>query len=219
MKFETLLKKHHIKIKSDVKKICLDGLDIMEQTIDPIHDREHIENIFDHLDYLLTQAPKIKKSIAFDVLLMAICWHDAWKSGKNAKNPIYLIYHNLFEGLGSSKLFKKYTLKNVSNRKSAKSAAYAIRKHSMLQFLPTRTIEAKILMDLDTIELWNPKRLNKDPDSFFIYNRKIYKKATEMYYRYIARKTTYLNNLEELLDKEMKNVFDFFKSSKWTILK
>lgn len=212
MKLSTLIKKHKIKLNTNTRELCIKGLNVMKGSIDPVHDKRHIETIFSNLSLLLTKAPEIKPFISFDVLLPAICWHDAWKSKRLAKNPFQYVWHQIIEGLGSSHIFYRQACIHGIQKEVAKRAAFVIRKHSLLQIVPSRKIEVKILLDLDGLELWNFRRLEIVNKQLF-GRKKIYKTLTKAFYSILNKrklnfdvlngvlkdhKTKYLTSLDSL---------------------
>ena len=139
---------------------CREGLKLMSQSLDPLHNLAHIERILDNLDRFINESREVKwKKVNFDVLLLAICWHDIWKSQRLATSGKKLVYYHLAEGLGSMRFFSRNSHSWNISPQTVKKAKLAIRKHSALQFLPTRNLEAKILKDMDKLEEWSIDRI------------------------------------------------------------
>ena len=93
------------------------------------------------------------------MLLLSICWHDVWKSYKTqTQNLLKMLYEQYSDGLGSAKIFNKYASRTNLHKSILNQVQYCIRKHSSLQFRKRKTVESKILTDLDKLETWNIKR-------------------------------------------------------------
>lgn len=182
----------------------------MSQSVDPHHDRHHVEKMLSDLDYLLKSVPNLVSEINFTVLLPAICWHDIWISKQKTKSLLQLIAQQIVEGRKSANIFNHYSKKLLPS-KQVQDVAYCIRKHSSFQIIPPFTIEAKILIDLDKLELWNVYRFlgkrNTLQSEKVLFTRYI----VRFYYSYSAKISLYfreleshLHELEEKFWKEMK---------------
>ena len=145
----------------------------------------------------------VKQKIDFQVLLLSICWHDVWISKRIPKNLIHLTFHQIVEGLGSALIFKKYALKAKLNKKLLRSVYYAIRKHSSFQVIPPFTLEAKILIDLDKLELWNNYRFFNSKLSM-VSNKEFYQKyLVRFYYFYSSKVGLYFKALDKNFRRKM----------------
>jgi len=183
----------------EARVLCNEGLRIMRRARDKSHGVAHVFHIFDNLNYLLDKNPTLKSKINFDVLILAICWHDVWISTQKPRNVLHIIYMQFVEGVKSAAIFDTVaTIKNFdpSTRILTK---YVIRKHSSIQFLPAFVLEAKILFDLDKIEMWNYRR-------FFTLQKNIVS-TKEFYQKYVVR--LYMNYSEKmgLYFRELETVF------------
>lgn len=178
MKLDDFINAHNVQLDSITYLACRDGIDIMKLGSDPHHSGEHIDNILSHLNDLLISNPIIVKKIDFAVLLPAICWHDVWISGHLAQNILHLTYLQIVEGRGSASMWHKYSNGKLQANQ-AKKIGYCIRKHSSLQILPTIRYDAKVLIDLDKLELWNVHR--------FIDKKKTLVSQKQLYSKYIVR--------------------------------
>lgn len=178
MHINDFLSTHYLTLDPLTYQACLDGIELMRQGEDPHHNADHIDNILDHLDYLLISNPHIARNINFTILLPAICWHDVWISGHTAQNIMHLTYLQLVEGRKSASMWHEYS-KNKFPKNHAKKIRYCIRKHSSFQIIPTFTVDAKILIDLDKLELWNVHR--------FIDKKQTLVSQKQLYSRYIVR--------------------------------
>jgi hypothetical protein len=214
MKFDTFVKEHELKLDGKTLDMCHEGLSIMRRSVDAIHDERHIEDIFTNLDYLIQRLPEVKKLVTFDSLLMAICWHDTWKSTKNPKNPLNFLYHQFYEGMGSARLFKKKAEEEELKKNTINKTTFIIRKHSFFQFLPTNDIAVKILLDLDDIEMWNVQRIRRAETTFFINKKGIYKKMEKIFYRARTGQKTNIPELQDLLDTKKKEFMKLFSGNR-----
>lgn len=162
MGLNEFLAKNNVILEEPVLRFCQEGIEIMKNGIDPLHDDDHVLAIIGNLDRFLNENEEIDRCrINFSVLLLAICWHDIWKSQRLSKNLILFLYHFLWDGLGSESIFKKAAGKALLDPETIKAAAYAIKKHTRIHLLNRRTLESKILKDLDTLEIWSVKRIRK----------------------------------------------------------
>lgn len=159
MQFEEFLQNNNITLSESLISLCKEGSRQMEKSIDPLHKEDHIERILDSLNSLLKYSPKIKKTINFEILIPAICWHDIWKSQKFYTTKSAFLYGTFFDGLGSARLFRKAAKKLLIDKKIIRLITYAIRKHSSIQLLPHNTTAAKILKELDLLDEWSIERL------------------------------------------------------------
>ncbi len=158
--FNSFLTGHNIRISPEVKHSCLEGLKIMRKSRDQMHDDRHVLGILKNLGKFMDESREINWSkINYELLLLSICWHDVWKSGRVLNSGHKALYHQFYEGLGSMRVFGKLTKYHSLDKKLVRKVKYSIRKHSMFQFLPTRNTETKILKDLDRLEEWSIPRL------------------------------------------------------------
>lgn len=205
MQLNELLKKHLIHLDIKTYSACQMGLFLMSLGVDPHHGKEHINALLDDLDYLLITKPDIYKHTRFEILLPAICWHDVWVASHQATSIPHLIYIQLVEGRGSARMWKKYS-KKIINGKQASEIEYCIRKHSSFQILPTITHEAKILIDLDKLEVWNITRFIQQHNTL-VSNKKIYSKyIVRMYFTYSWYVGLYFQELDKKLSM-LRNKF------------
>ncbi len=156
MYIDNFLKNHpQIKLPKVIVQTCRRGEELMSQSPDPIHDHHHIGRLLKHLEKFLKKHPD---EINFSVLLPAICWHDVWKGRRQSLNPFKLFYYQIYEGLGSLWIFYEKNSQHLS-KELLGNIGYAIRKHSQFQFFPLKTTEAKILRDIDDLDILSAKRL------------------------------------------------------------
>jgi hypothetical protein len=161
-----LLQKNHITLWPDVYNACKEGIRRMSKSPDPLHNHHHILSILKDLDIMLSEDHEINwEKVNFNVLLLAITWHDIWKAQRLPKSRKKLVYYWFAEGIGSMRLFSKETKKYHLDPLISKKVRYAIRKHPPFQFLPKRTIESKILKSLDELEDFSIDRFKEGLNS------------------------------------------------------
>lgn len=140
----------------EVKALLDKAVEYMTHTKDPSHG-------IDHLNKMLKDADRFFKSmgdrfgIDQEVLLLSLYWHDVWKSQNKPTMSNYL-FQQLYEGWGSMLLFRKWAKIVGLSSTITRSVSYAIRKHSAVQFRSAKTLEAQLLWDIDTLDLWNSRR-------------------------------------------------------------
>lgn len=201
MELAQFARKHKIKLNKSVILLCQKGIKMMKKGTDGLHDNHHIQRMFEYFSKLIKKNPSIRKKIDLEAILLGIVWHDTWKVRKTSTNPILRTINDLYEGLGSAKLFKKHALKVKLDRTTVERVFYSIRKHSNLQFFPTRTIEAKILQDLDEIEFWNHQRVLNSKNKMFFENLGIYKFLRKLFYKLRLNRRLYFSHLESEFSK------------------
>lgn len=143
-----------IKLPQQMIELCREGERRMSLSRDPVHDHHHLGRLF---RYLKTFQRHHSLPINFQVLLPAICWHDVWKGQRQTLNPLKLTYYQIYEGLGSLKIFYQQNRHLEPNLRQ--QIGYAIRKHSQFQLFPLTTLESKILKDLDDLDVLSAQRL------------------------------------------------------------
>jgi hypothetical protein len=145
------------RISSQKIKILLDkAVEFMINTRDPSHGMEHIDNLLQETGQFFKSTGD-KFDIDRDVMLLALYWHDVWKSQimPNWGNYLFL---QLYEGLGSMFMFKAEAIAIGLSPAMIRSVSYAIRKHSAVQGFRAKTLEAQLLWDVDTLDIWNTQR-------------------------------------------------------------
>jgi hypothetical protein len=146
-----------MRISSQKFRILLDkAVEFMTSTQDPSHNMEHINNLL-QLTSRFFKSTGNTFNIDREVLLLALYWHDVWKSQIKPNWGNYL-FLQLYEGLGSMFMFRTYASKIDLAPETIRSVSYAIRKHSAVQGVRARTLEAQLLWDVDTLDIWNLQR-------------------------------------------------------------
>ncbi len=204
MKFEEFFQKYFKRKDGDFYAFSKAGFNLMRKSVDPFHDFTHIENLFSLLDEFLTKHKKVKEKVDLKALFLALCWHDAWKAEKDPKSVAAIIYNQAMEGLMSARMFKKAAKNYSIDPKTIARAAYAIRKHNSLQFLKRKTLEAKILRDIDKIDSVNFERFLYAKKKKFRFQKKLYLFLIHLYFSKISRTSYHFNWTKDLLMKERK---------------
>lgn len=138
----------------------------MEVSKDPYHDRTHAERMLHDFSFLLKTEEAVAQALNPEVVILSICWHDTWKAGRVGQSSLDLLIHQFWDGLGSLRIFERAAKAADLDPELRKQVSYAIRKHAHFQFLPIRTLEAKVLRDLDDLDLWSEERLERGKGIF-----------------------------------------------------
>jgi len=191
MTLDELITKHHIVLSSETYMWCNRAIEAMKDTIDPLHDDSHILRIFSYLDKLITEDKTLDiHSINFEALLLAICWHDLWKSTRFPSTLKAILFDKYWDGLGSAKVFRT-NLKDEVDKKTYKKAHYAINVHStpfFLMRLRKRSLEAKILSDLDSLDKWSMERTMAAAEKLMGKLDKRKMKLAKFFYEYFIKR-------------------------------
>ncbi len=188
------LKKNEIQLDLQITNICYEGIELMSSSIDPLHDQNHVFRLFKLLDSLINSSLQVKKQeINWNILIPALCWHDTWKSRRVPTGPFSVIVDQLWDGLGSMKLFERRAKELGLNKKTIDSIKYVIRKHAKIQFLKRNTIEAKVMNDIDRLDEFSPERSESIRHQVFNpenINRRIYYMGLVYWHLFLKKKST-----------------------------
>lgn len=167
MEIEEFVKKRGIVIEDRASALFQEGLRRMAKSRDPLHGGEHVRDMIAWVDrFLENEEAAGTGDKDFSVLLPAIAWHDAWKAGKKQTTSlIKLKFVSLWDGYGSMRLFRGFADRSGFSGDYAAKIAECVYFHAPLRqkaiggkkFLST---EAKILRDLDNLDMWSLKRLD-----------------------------------------------------------
>jgi len=170
------------RVPSHKIKYLLDkAVEFMRNSKDPGHGLDHISNLLEETDrFFKSNGNKFK--IDNEILVLSLYWHDVWKSQirPNWRNYLFL---QLYEGLGSMFMFKTYARRVDLAPEVIRSVSYAIRKHSAVQGLRAKTLEAQLLWDVDTLDIWNTQRTRTALQNM----GRIHTSAFDAYVRYVKR--------------------------------
>src|SRR5512142_2368370 len=118
-----------VPIQSENIKAMLDKAEeFMTNAKDPSHGIEHLNNLLKEANRFFRSAGDAFK-IDKEVLVLALYWHDVWKSQHKPMAWNYL-FHQLYEGWGSMFMFRKYAKMAGLPSTITHAVSYAIRKHS-----------------------------------------------------------------------------------------
>lgn len=179
MQLTEFLETSKLDLPSELVDLCHEGIALMRDSLDANHNHEHIEKLLGNLDSFLKSESKL--ALNYPVLLPAICWHDVWKASRvMGTGKFKLLYENIYDGKGSEKMFRRHAREIRLRIELLEPIAYCIRTHSSFSSLfPQSKIisntarlrepgvtEARVLRDLDGLEVWNLKRFDSLVSSF-----------------------------------------------------
>ncbi len=151
---------HNLSVSTAVFTACNEALEIMSNSVDPLHTQNHVLRMISDLHSFMLNSSEIPwHKVDFEILLLSICWHDTWKSYKLPTSKKTVFVYNQVDGYFSMRLFNRLINKHSLPKNIVNKTKYAIKKHSSLQFLPKRTLESKLLKDLDKLEEWSIDRI------------------------------------------------------------
>ncbi len=157
------IEKHHIELTPEERLLCDEAMRVMKDSVDVHHDMSHIHRLLGYLDEFMAteEYALIADRIDLNVVLIACLWHDCWRSTKDPKYVHGLLWYTLYEGFGATSTFALAARKVGLDESLASPIRYAIRKHSFLQMTGLRTLEARLLSSIDTIDHFSLDRLKK----------------------------------------------------------
>ena len=177
--------KNQINLSDKVVYVCEEGIEMMAKSFDGLHDDKHVLRIISDLDQFLNEARELeRRQINFEVLLLSICWHDIWRAQRFPMSIILLMFDLLWEGIKSMNMFSKRAVEVNLDESTIRQVRYSIRKHVGFQFLPRKTIESRILRDLDDLEGWSLERLEAAKQKYLIFGKIDLRllRATKLYF-------------------------------------
>lgn len=167
MSLDEFIIKNKINLSDEAIRICEAGIEIMRKSINPLYNEKHVFSIISNLDTFLQQEKIDKAKINFDVLLLSICWHDVWRTRRFLSlSMLSFLFDHTEEGTGSMGMFSSVANTFGLDKETIREAKYAIRKHSGFQILPIKSLEGKILKDLDGLEEWSLDRIKPLTDEY-----------------------------------------------------
>ena len=166
---QEFLEQHHIELTKEESILCQQAAEIMAQSIDPHHDSSHAYRMLDYLDDFIRtdEFRRIAHTVNLKVVFIAVLWHDCWRTNKDAMHSVSLFWVTLYEGIGASRCFSKAARKAGIDRTLRRTITYVIKKHARFQLFPIKTVEAKILRMVDTLDMFNPDRTYLLKKKFF----------------------------------------------------
>lgn len=173
MQLTEFLQQNNINLPQELIDLGHEGIAYMRDSLDVNHNHTHVELLLDNLTQLLKHEPHL--NLNFRILLPAICWHDVWKASRvMGTGKIKLLYENIYDGKGSEKMFRAYAKEIRLRIELLEPIAYCIRTHASFSSLFPKSriisgtarlrrpgvVEARVLRDLDGLEVWNLKRFD-----------------------------------------------------------
>jgi hypothetical protein len=157
---DDFLSRWKIELSPQDKRWCRRGWKKMKGSPDKLHNEDHVSEVLGNIEELL-RAEKIKKeTIDWRILLMTICWHDVWKSGRRPKWPWDYVVNKFGDGLGSAIIFGSES-KGKMETDLRNKVWEVIYYHP--SFWPKGLVkwcqELMILKDGDRLERWNISRI------------------------------------------------------------
>lgn len=158
---QEFLEEHHIELTAEEAVLCRWATDIMAQSVDPHHDSSHVERMLGYLsEFIRTdEFQLIAHRVSVKIVFLAILWHDCWRADKYVTHSVSLFWLTFYEGLGASRFFSKAARRAGLDMTLGTKISYVIKKHSRFQLLPIKTVEAKILRMVDSLDMFNPDRM------------------------------------------------------------
>jgi hypothetical protein len=123
----------------------------------------------------------IRQHVDLKPLFLAVLWHDIWRTEREPLNIFCLMRDISMEGLGAARKFKKYAKKYQLDEALFHKTSYVIRKHSLIQIMPLRTWEAKILADIDALDGLSLDRL------YLLEKKYLFNQPANTMYLWMAR--------------------------------
>src|SRR5258706_2701954 len=190
------------------KNLISEGVILMKNSKDPLHDLDHIITLKDNYEEF-NKGGEIETNKK--VMLYSIVFHDTFKAvNPRATSGIRLVWDELYEGMGSAKIFEGHAKKSELDKGLANEVIYAIRKHPLFNLFPRATKEAKLLFDLDELEFWNFNRFKKSFNVFqFDLNRHI--EATLAYLKHRTNKGFYFEWSRHKFEQNKPNFIEELK--------
>ncbi len=157
---QEFLEQHHLDLTAEEADLCRQAAGIMSQSVDLYHGSSHVYRMLDSLDEFIRtdEFRRIAHTVNLKVVFIATLWHDCWRADKDATRSLSLFWLTLCEGLGASRFFSKAACRAGLEKTLGTKISYVIKKHSRFQILPIKTVEAKILRMVDTLDMFNPDR-------------------------------------------------------------
>lgn len=174
----------------------------MVHSKDPHHGINHINRLFDDLDSLVNSPEVISLTIDWEVLLMGLCWHDAWKTKTPVKkNILAFIMGEFYHGIGGVKMFNAFVKDKNLPREKVAGTQYLIRKHASFFANSFRKLDTKLFppslefmlfRDVDGLDCWHIQRLEDIKRSYLVngnFDKKYILIGKFWYYVYTNRAT------------------------------
>lgn len=174
MTLQEFLDQNNIRIDHEIFQLCMEAIEKMEKSQDVIHDHKHIYRILDSLTGFISSSENVRlvREIDFNVLLPAIAWHDVWKYDKNPflwfpVTLTSLLFYNI-ENPAAARLFLKTARKMKIDESLSRKIFEELKRHGgkLSRLGSNKTLEGKIFLDLDVLDITSPERLNSIKDRY-----------------------------------------------------
>jgi hypothetical protein len=185
-KAKKILDKYGASLREEVWQLLALGFEVMKKGVDTAHTEKHVLNILDNLERFLKSKEIEVEKIDFEVLMVAIFWHDVWKSSRRPATPWLIIKNQCFEGWGSARILQKENLDEMFDKGRQKKIIWAIRNHQAVKTPFGDSLESRILQDMDRLERWDSGRADEffpNFKNFFVIKNKRSLDWMERWYR------------------------------------
>jgi hypothetical protein len=169
MILQELITDNEIELDEKVRLFCEEGFACMQESTDPVHGIGHIQRIIKTVIKFAEDNPSLR--IDFSVLLPAIAWHDVWRASNFKPNLVRAVHAQFFEGQNADKLVRTKMKEKGFDQAFIEKVTYCVRVHPGVYKGERKTLESKILNDLDELDSWAPERL-QEIKAYLTQNRK-----------------------------------------------
>lgn len=227
--FHPMVEKNDSINNSEVRKLIEEGLEIMENSRDPIHDISHVYRCIKIAKFHMG-LNRLKHKIDWGTLVTALVWHDASRTfspglpyRSKLLKPLELlpflidaniIFNGLTDAERSVKMFKKaaekYNLDQNFNNKVIQGILSTSSSKKRRELATNYDIICKIISDADAIDVYSIGRL----EAAFI-NINEYKTTSKKYLNRSFLMASYLKQTfrQNLKIKSSEKLFDFYLDS------
>ncbi len=116
----------------------------------------------------------------------------------------------MMEGIFASQLFKKVAKDYSIDKSTIEKASYAIRKHNPFQFLKRKTLESKVLKDIDKIDSVNFERFLYAKNKNFRFHKRRHLFLINLYISRISRDAYNFGWTKDILRLKRRNFIERF---------
>lgn len=176
-----------------------EGVLFMQNSVDPMHNLTHIEIMLTILQKILFEKKLTLTTMEQRTVVLAIIWHDVWKSQRIRTWALPFWYDQFVEGLGSMHMFRKSLYFPQLPKEMRDEISYIIRKHANYQFFERKTQNSKLVYDLDMLERFSWIRMHKASQvlkklklSFILENSWVHVVFEEYYMEWLSKQPNFL---------------------------
>ena len=171
MDFLKYTKQNSLNISRKEINLCIKGISYLQNTKDKHHDETHIYRMLRNYSQLKHLEEALGNNPPNDpIVLISICWHDAWKATRAfSPNMFIFTYNTFYEGIGAKNLFLKEAENFKIKQNQKKHVSRIIKGHVRLDLpFPSKirnvlfktSIESMILRDLDALDSYSTEFLH-----------------------------------------------------------